>query len=97
MNVYGMFTTMKVGKGAIMLFWLDTSHYLHSQGFRFMYCRTSNIKSHLLLAGSGGERRSKTKMMEDGTVLTLGFYRWPTDPIHYREYIAEKYKKKANL
>ena len=95
-----MFSALRadlIGKGVIMLCWLDLSHYFHSQGFRVMYGRTSHIKSYHLLSTNGGYRPTKIKAKENGKDITLGFIRWPLNPIYYNGYIAEKYIKKAKL
>ena len=95
-----MFSTLRpdlIGKGTIMLFWLDSTHYLHSQGFRVMYGRTSHIKTYHLLSTNGGYRPTKIKSQENDKDITIGFVRWPLSPIYYNSHIAEKYKKKAHL
>ena len=99
-SVYSMFSTLRpdlIGKGAVMLFWLDFGHYLNSQGFRVMYGRLSNIKSYHLFSISGGDRPTKIKTEENGKSISLGFIRWPLNPFFYNNHIAEQYKKKAHL
>lgn len=66
LNIYSMFGTISsefTGAGVAILFWLDYGHYLHTQGYRFMYGRTSNIKSFQLMTKNGGEKLTKIKVM----------------------------------
>ena len=69
LSVYGMFTALRsdqMGKGVILLCWLDHAHYFHSKGFRVFYTRTSHIKSFHLLSSNGGYRPAKIKGVENG-------------------------------
>lgn len=64
--MYGMFSAVDaklVGTGVAILFWLDSAHYLHAQGFRVMYGRSSNIKSFSLLMKYGASMTSKIKVV----------------------------------
>lgn len=99
-NVYAMFGAVRsdlMGSGLTMLFWFDIGHYLHSQGFRFMYGRSSNIKSFHLLTTYGGDALSKIKVVENGKVLTLSFFRFPMDPLQYIRHNVNKFMQKSKL
>ena len=71
-----------------MLCWLDNAHYLHSQGFRVFYSSSSHIKTFQLMSTHGGFRTGKIQTKENGNDITLGFLRWPMNPIMYNNHIS---------
>lgn len=69
LSIYAMFIAMQeklMGSGLSMCFWFDLSHYLHSQGFRILYGRSSNVKSFALILKHGGESKGILKGVEGG-------------------------------
>lgn len=94
-----MFGTIKAtisGSGRAALFWLDMSHYLHSQGFRFLYGRCSNIKSFSLLTDNRGYKLAKIKVMENDKILTLSFIRFLSILYTIRDTLSIKIWQRQN-
>ncbi len=66
LSLYGMFSAVSlnmIGSGLAALFWIDTSHYCHTEGFRIMYGRSSNIKSFKLVVKLGAHMTTKMKVV----------------------------------
>lgn len=61
-------------------FWMDGAHYLHSQGFRVSYTRSSNVRSYGLMIKCGGVMTSRVKIVKNEHTLTLSFLKNPLTP-----------------
>jgi len=99
-NLYGIFTTMKkeyLGTGIVMLFWFDFSHYLHSLGFRFIYCRASSPKSQTNLARYGADDMAYIEGIEDGKKMRFWWMRWGLRPISVIGHLVDKFKIRAKM
>ena len=99
-NIYGMFTTLKkeyLGSGATMLFWFDLSHYLHSIGFRFIYCRASSPKSFANLVRYGGDEMASVEGIEDSKKMKFWWVRWSLRPISIIGHLVDKFKVRAKM
>jgi hypothetical protein len=68
------------GKGVAVNQWLDTSHYLHSIGFRNFYARFSNIRSFALMKKMGGWLTGEETLRFEGKEMPLLFGKAPLMP-----------------
>ena len=80
-----------------MLFWFDFSHYLHTIGFRFMYCRVTSVKGCTNFVNYGGEVIAKMEGVENETKLQFYWIRWSLRPLHVVRHLTDKVKERARL
>ena len=80
-----------------MLFWFDVSHYLHTIGFRFMYCRVTSAKGCANFVNNEGEVIAKIEGVENDTKLHFYWIRWGLRPLQVVSHLTDKIKERAKL
>jgi len=56
--------------GVMLWFLIDSSRYLHAEGFRIQYARLSNFRIVSAALKHGGEMRAKREILHKNTFLT---------------------------
>ena len=80
-----------------MLFWFDSTHLMHSLGFRFLYGRVSSSKSFANVARYGSDIIAKTEGVENGQKMEFWWIRWWLRPISVLQHYVDKFKERAKM